>query len=190
MSKTLKRLSADWVEASGHPVLFIETFVDPSRHLGTCYGASSFLYLGATEGYGRRSGRYVAHGQIKHVYLRALHRLSIEVLAGTFDHPLLLPNPRSQMAQIDFNTADLTSLIERIETITDPRDPRGIRHDAGADRVCNLGWPQEPRRTEEMVRELVPGGPRPPRRSDLPIDRAPGPAELCDDPQGGDGSRC
>ncbi|MHB8191561.1 MAG: transposase family protein [Ferrimicrobium sp.] len=32
------------------------------------------------------------------------------------------------MAQIDFNTADLTSLIERIEAITDPRDPRGVRH--------------------------------------------------------------
>jgi hypothetical protein len=33
------------------------------------------------------------------------------------------------VAQIDFNAADLSSLIERIETITDPRDPRGVRHD-------------------------------------------------------------
>ena len=32
------------------------------------------------------------------------------------------------MARIDFNTADLNSLIRRIETITDPRDPRGVRH--------------------------------------------------------------
>jgi len=129
MSKTLKRLSADWVEAWGHPVLLVESFVDPSRHIGTCYGASSFLRLGETAGYGRRSGRYVAHGQIKDVYVRALHRRSVEVLAGSFDHPLLFPDPRSQMAQIDFNTADLSSLIERIETITDPRDPRGVRHD-------------------------------------------------------------
>jgi predicted transposase YbfD/YdcC len=129
MSRTLKRLSADWVEAWGHPVLLVETFVDPSRHVGTCYGASSFLRIGETAGFGRRSGRYVAHGQIKHVYARSLHRRSIEVLSGTFDHPLLLTNPRSQMAQIDFNTADLTSLRERIETITDPRDPRGVRHD-------------------------------------------------------------
>ena len=109
--------------------------------------------MGETAGYGRRSGRYVAHGEIKHVYARALHRRSIEVLAGTFDHPLLSPDPRSEMAQIDFSTADVTSLIKRIETITDPRDPRGVRHDAGADRACNLGWPQEPRRTERMVRE-------------------------------------
>ena len=32
------------------------------------------------------------------------------------------------VGRIDFNTADLSSLIERLETITDPRDPRGIRH--------------------------------------------------------------
>ena len=129
MSRTLRRLCADWVESWGHPVLLVETFVDPSRHIGTCYGASSFLRLGETAGYGRRSGRYVAHGQIKHVYVRALHRHSVEVLAGPFDHPLLSTNPRSSVAQIDFNTADLSSLITRIETITDPRDPRGVRHD-------------------------------------------------------------
>ena len=129
MSRTLRRLSADWVESWGHPVVLVETFVDPSRHLGTCYGASSFLFLGETQGFGRRSGRYVAHGQIKHVYLRALHRRSTEVLAGTFDHPLLAdPRSPASVAQIDFNTADLSSLIRRIETITDPRDPRGVRH--------------------------------------------------------------
>ncbi len=129
MSRALKRLSADWVDAWGHPVMLVETFVDPSRHIGTCYGASSFLRVGETAGYGRRSGTYVEHGQVKDVYVRALHRYSVKVLAGTFDHPLLSTNPRSSVAQIDFNTADLSSLIERIETITDPRDPRGVRHD-------------------------------------------------------------
>ena len=129
MSRTLRRLSADWVEAWGHPVLLVETFVDPSRHLGTCYGASSFLRLGSTKGFGRRSGRYVAHGQVKDVYVRALHRRAREALAGTFDHPLLAdPRSPAAVAQIDFNTADLTSLIRRIETITDPRDRRGVRH--------------------------------------------------------------
>lgn len=128
MSRTLKRLSADWVQAWGHPVVFVETFVDPSRHRGTCYCASSFLYLGQTAGFGRRSGRYVAHGQIKDVYVRALTRYALAALRSPFDHPLLSANPRSSVASIDFNTADLSSLIERLETITDPRDPRGIRH--------------------------------------------------------------
>ena len=64
------------------------------RATPTCYGASSFLRLGQTAGYGRRSGVYVEHGQIKDVYVRALHRYSVRVLAGTFDHPLLSPDPR------------------------------------------------------------------------------------------------
>ncbi|MHB1504934.1 MAG: Druantia anti-phage system protein DruA [Acidimicrobiales bacterium] len=48
MSRSLRRLSADWVESWGHRIFLVETFVDPSRHLGTCYGASSFLFLGET----------------------------------------------------------------------------------------------------------------------------------------------
>jgi predicted transposase YbfD/YdcC len=90
--------------------------------------ASSFLRLGETRGFGRRSGRYVEHRQVKDVYVRQLHRMSLVALAGTFDHPLLSIDPGSQMARIDFNTADLTSLIERLETITDPRARRGVRH--------------------------------------------------------------
>ncbi len=43
MARALQRLSTDWVDAWGHPVFLVETFVDPSRHIGTCYGASSFL---------------------------------------------------------------------------------------------------------------------------------------------------
>jgi hypothetical protein len=129
MSKTLRRLCSDCVESWGHRVLLVETFVDPSRHLGTCYGASSFRYLGETAGFGRRSGRYVARGQVKHVYVRPLHRRSTEVLRATFDHPVRIdPRSASGVAPIDFNTADLPSLIERVETITDPRDPRGVRH--------------------------------------------------------------
>ena len=128
MARTLRRLRSDWVRAWGHPVLVVETFVDPGRHVGTCYGASSFLRVGQTAGFGRRSGRYVAHGEPKDVYVKSLHRHATRVLAGVFEHPLLLADPRSSMAQVDFNTADLSSLLERLEQITDPRAKRGVRH--------------------------------------------------------------
>lgn len=129
MGRTLRRLSSDWVDVWGHPVLLVETFVDPSRHVGTCYGASSFVCIGQTAGYGRRSGRYVEHGQVKDVYVKALHRRSVEVLAGPFDHPLLFADPRSCVAPIDFNTADLSSLLGALGAVTDPRKARGVRHD-------------------------------------------------------------
>jgi len=128
MARTLRRLSADWVVRWGHRVLVVETFVDPSRHFGTCYAASSFVRVGETRGFGRRSGRYVEHREIKDVYVKALHRKSTQVLCATFDHPLLSADPRSAVARIDFNTVDLTSLIERLEAITDPRAKRGVRH--------------------------------------------------------------
>ncbi len=132
MARALRRLSSDWVIAWGHPVLLVETFVDPSRHFGTCYAASSFQRVGTTSGYARRSGRYVAHGQVKDVYLKALHRRGVELLAGAFDHPLLLADPGSSLALIDFNTADLSSLAHRLDQLTDPRDRRGVRHSFAA----------------------------------------------------------
>lgn len=128
MARTLRRLRADWVRGWGHPVLLVETFVDPARHVGTCYGASSFQLVGQSAGYGRRSGRYVAHGRVKDVYVKALHRRATQVLAGEFDHPLLLADPGSSVARIDFNTADLSSLVDRLDQLTDPRDARGLRH--------------------------------------------------------------
>lgn len=128
MARTLRRLSHDWIDSWGHPVLLVETFVDPARHLGTCYAASSFTRVGETAGFGRRSGRYVEHGHVKDVYVKTLHRRAIEVLAGTFDHPLLFADPGTLMAQIDFNTADLTSLEAELDTLVDPRKARGVRH--------------------------------------------------------------
>jgi len=129
MARTLARLSADWVTVWGHRVLLVETFVDPQRHVGTCYAASSFLRVGQTAGFARRSGRYVAHGQIKDVYVKALHRRSVAGLAGEFEHPLLSGGEKGAvMAHIDFNCADLSSLAGRLDQLVDPRDARGLRH--------------------------------------------------------------
>ena len=35
-------------ECCDHPVLFVETFIDPSRFSGTCYEAAGFKKLGET----------------------------------------------------------------------------------------------------------------------------------------------
>jgi len=31
-------LAGDWARLYGHPIYFLETFIDPQRHPGTCYG--------------------------------------------------------------------------------------------------------------------------------------------------------
>ena len=53
------RISADWQRIYGHPIYFLETFVDPERFRGTCYRAAnrepietkSFAILGASGGW-------------------------------------------------------------------------------------------------------------------------------------------
>jgi hypothetical protein len=49
------RLSADWQQVYGHPIYFLETFVDPARFRGTCYRAANWIALGPTTGRGHNA---------------------------------------------------------------------------------------------------------------------------------------
>lgn len=48
-----RRIRADWEELYGHPVWFLETFIDPERFRGTCYRAANWQLLGITTGRGK-----------------------------------------------------------------------------------------------------------------------------------------
>jgi hypothetical protein len=54
LGRIARRLPLDWQRRYGHPVYFLETFVDPSRHRGTCYRAANWIVLGQTFGRGHR----------------------------------------------------------------------------------------------------------------------------------------
>jgi len=49
------RLSADWQQVYGHPIYYLETFVDPARFRGTCYRAANWIALGPTTGRGHNA---------------------------------------------------------------------------------------------------------------------------------------
>jgi hypothetical protein len=53
LSRMTSRLSADWEHVYGHPIYFLETFVDPERFHGTCYRAANWVLLGRTTGRGK-----------------------------------------------------------------------------------------------------------------------------------------
>ena len=53
LSLMQRRLVADWRARFGHPVLLLETFVDPQRFYGGVYRASNWTKLGLTQGYRR-----------------------------------------------------------------------------------------------------------------------------------------
>ena len=46
-------LVRDWQRIYGHPLWFLETFVDPQRNRGTCYRAANWVVLGRTTGRGK-----------------------------------------------------------------------------------------------------------------------------------------
>jgi hypothetical protein len=124
LSLNLKRLSDDWCEYHGHPLLLAETFVDPKRYLGTCYRASNWELLGETNGFRKSAKKYIYHGETKLVFVKLLEKnakrhLTRAVLACRF---------RGKNMEITFTKKQIDSLQDLLLTLPDTRAPKGIRH--------------------------------------------------------------
>jgi hypothetical protein len=53
LGRFARRVSADWQEVYDHPIHYLESFITPSRHAGTCYKAANWHFLGRTTGRGK-----------------------------------------------------------------------------------------------------------------------------------------
>jgi hypothetical protein len=53
LGRIARQISSDWEQCYGHPLYFLETFVDPARFRGTCYRAANWVPLGVTTGRGK-----------------------------------------------------------------------------------------------------------------------------------------
>jgi len=67
LGRMARRLSADWQNLYGHPIYFLETFIDPQRFRGTCYRAANWTVLGVTTGRGKDAPTYQSNRSIKEV---------------------------------------------------------------------------------------------------------------------------
>jgi hypothetical protein len=67
LARMATRISDDWQQMYGHPIYFLETFVDPERFRGTCYRAANWILLGKTTGRGKQSNSYVPNRSIKQI---------------------------------------------------------------------------------------------------------------------------
>ena len=73
LSRTLKRLRADWGRQYGMDPWLVETLVDRQRFYGGCYRASNWMVLGETSGRGRMDRTHQRHGaQVKTVLVYPL----------------------------------------------------------------------------------------------------------------------
>jgi len=67
LGRMVAQISDDWQRLYGHPIYFLETFVDSERFRGTCYRAANWLFLGKTTGRGKQSNSYIPNRSIKEV---------------------------------------------------------------------------------------------------------------------------
>jgi hypothetical protein len=80
LSRIARRLSADWQAIYGHPIYFLETFVDPEWFRGTCYRAANWVLLGHTTGRGKDDQTGRPNRSIKEVLGYPLTRQFRELL--------------------------------------------------------------------------------------------------------------
>lgn len=120
-----KRLVRDWPQTFGHPLLLLETFVDPQRFHGTVYKAANWLYVGQTKGFRRtRQGYSDKPESAKMVFLKPLRRNARKQLS----QPILAPQYESGGCKIMLKAEQMVSLQQFFLDIPDPRRGQGRRH--------------------------------------------------------------
>lgn len=67
LGRMARTVADEWQRMYGHPVYFLETFVDPERFRGTCYRAANWVYMGRTTGRGKDDVTHRANRSLKDV---------------------------------------------------------------------------------------------------------------------------
>jgi len=67
LGQMARRLPHNWQQLYGHPVYFLETFIDPERFKGTCYRAANWNVLGRTTGRGHQDQTHRPNRPVKEI---------------------------------------------------------------------------------------------------------------------------
>ncbi|MCW5551507.1 MAG: DUF4338 domain-containing protein [Verrucomicrobiae bacterium] len=124
------RLAQDWQRQFGHPVLAVETFIDPQQFRGTSYKAAGWERLGRTQGCQRDwQDFYTDTEHPKEIWVRALSAAALEQLRAAELPAHLAEHQRALPPPCPVATDRLLSLWEYFRTVlTDPRKSKGKRH--------------------------------------------------------------
>ena len=133
----VRRLAADWEAAYGHPVLAVETFVDPQRFEGTCYLAAGWQRLGLTAGARRvRRDFYDEAGTPKQLMVKALREDACPRLCEpTWPEPWQR-HERFVVASNPLRGQEPYSLFQAFREVPEFRGTHGRRHPLAAVLAC------------------------------------------------------
>ena len=119
---TLDRLSADWQARYGHPVLVVETFVDPEKFNGTVYTAQGWQEVGRTDGWGRcQRDFYVQHDKPKRLFVREIVKNARRSLQAEHLKPALAGVEKKAGARCYHKCAELRALTEHFKALPEYR---------------------------------------------------------------------
>jgi len=125
LSLCQKRLPSDWQAIFGHPIVLLETFVDPQRFQGTIYKAANWIYVGNTKGFHRTRQGYSATAQSsKMVFVKPLIFNAQTLLS----RPILESPYHTGGLKIMLSAHQMQSLPDFFADIPDPRRAQGRRH--------------------------------------------------------------
>lgn len=126
LGRVLARLSDDWRARYDHPVLVVETFVDPERFQGGVYRASGWTELGRTKGHGRTARDYYEdHDRPKRLFVRELVRNARRNLQAEHLKPALAAVEAKVPVRSTLKAAELQSLADHFRTVPDYRQRIG-----------------------------------------------------------------
>jgi len=118
----LRRLSSDWQARYGHPVLAVESFVDPEQFDGTVYSAQGWQELGATDGWGRcRREYYTRHNKPKRLFVKELCPNACRSLQAEHLRPELAPVEAREIPACPYKVKEIGSITERFRQVPDYR---------------------------------------------------------------------
>ena len=125
LGRSLRRVSADWEAAWGHPLELAETFVDCARFHGGAYDASNWVRVGRTKGFARHNGAYTdPHGRPKEMFVRPLRRDARARLADPVDREAWT----CRATPVSYTREELRSLRSLFAEMPDCRRGQGMKH--------------------------------------------------------------
>ena len=127
MKFILGRLSADWQQQFQHPIVLVESFVDPAQFRGTTYQCSGWSQLGLTQGYGRvAKDYYIQHEQPKQLWVKVLVKQAPQKLRAD-PLPEAWAVVESQVKpRCTASSADLKALTDHLARIPEYRSKHAL----------------------------------------------------------------
>ena len=127
MKLVLQRLSSDWQKRYGHPIVLVETFVDPAQFCGTTYRCSGWMQLGLTQGWGRHAqDYYLRHDRPKQLWVKPLVSRASRKLSATTLPPAWASVEAKVLPRCTAQSGQLKSLTDHLARVPEYRSRHAL----------------------------------------------------------------